>query len=453
MHVILSIFGLAIFLGFTAFAIHSWREVERRAAVISIAAAVILSTPYLASVLLPHGWQYLLLIFTMLLILLAFILLIFDRSTSDRLPDAPCSRVDERDNMFSRYDLKTGSREYEMYYQIRPENEKTDASIRALPGLMSRASKEASLLPFSTASASFSLTEAVQESVDGSRASTKQLIDPDEIITYLKGMAAYLGAQSVGATKLRDYHVYSVSGRGTDPYGEAIPLVHDFAIAVTVEMDYRMMGTAPEAPVVMESARQYVNAGMIALQLAFFIRSLGYGARAHIDGNYQVIAPLVARDAGLGEIGRMGLLMTPELGPRVRIAVVTTDLPLQPDQRQDGSSVIDFCGICEKCAENCPSRAIPFGERKRQDGAYRWIIDPVKCFRYWNVIGTDCGVCMKVCPYSHPDTFFHKAVRQAVERSRTLGRAAKTLDDLFYGRTPAHRPPPEWLGKAIQPHS
>lgn len=67
------------------------------------------------------------------------------------------------------------------------------------------------------------------------------------------------------------------------------------------------------------------------MQLAEFMRSIGYPARAHIDGSYRVVCPLVARDAGLGEIGRMGLLMTPELGPRVRIAVVTTDLPLVPD--------------------------------------------------------------------------------------------------------------------------
>ena len=46
------------------------------------------------------------------------------------------------------------------------------------------------------------------------------------------------------------------------------------------------------------------------VQLGYLIRSLAYPARTHIDGNYRVIAPLVARDAGLGEIGRMGLLMT-----------------------------------------------------------------------------------------------------------------------------------------------
>ena len=49
----------------------------------------------------------------------------------------------------------------------------------------------------------------------------------------------------------------------------------------------------------MESAQQYLNAGAIAAQIAAAIQSLGYEACAHIDGNYQVVYPLVARDAGL----------------------------------------------------------------------------------------------------------------------------------------------------------
>ena len=90
------------------------------------------------------------------------------------------------------------------------------------------------------------------------------------------------------------------------------------------------------------------------------IRSLGYPARAHIDANYRVVCPLVARDAGLGEIGRMGLLMTPGPGPRVRLAVVTTDVPLVSDERLRDDSMIDFCTRCKKCAEVCQPDAISF---------------------------------------------------------------------------------------------
>ena len=75
--------------------------------------------------------------------------------------------------------------------------------------------------------------------------------------------------------------------------------------------------------------------------------------------------------------------------------------------------MLDFCTICKKCADNCPSHSIPAGDREPIDGGLRWAIDADSCFRYWNAIGTDCGRCMTVCPYSHPDNAAHNLVRWA----------------------------------------
>ncbi|HRW63323.1 MAG TPA: 4Fe-4S dicluster domain-containing protein, partial [Bacteroidales bacterium] len=170
-----------------------------------------------------------------------------------------------------------------------------------------------------------------------------------------------------------------------------------------------------------------------------------YSAKAHIDGNYELICPLVARDAGLGEIGRMGLLMTPKLGPRVRIAVVTTELPLIMDNQKDNSHIIDFCEICKKCADICPSASIPDGTRENIDGALRWKINHEKCFTYWCTVGTDCGKCMTVCPFSHPDNFLHNIIRWGIYNSYIFRRFALFMDDLFYGRKPKTKPISSWM--------
>ena len=220
---------------------------------------------------------------------------------------------------------------------------------------------------------------------------------------------------------------------------------HDYAIAITVEMDKSMLNRGPRGPTVMESSQQYVDSGVIAVQLAAFIRNLGHPARAHIDGNYRVVCPLVARDAGLGEIGRMGLLMTPDLGPRVRIAVVTTDLSLQPDLRIPDDSVLDFCIHCRKCATSCPPWAIPFEDRKEIDGVSRWQINQELCYIYWSHTGTDCGRCVTVCPYSHPDRLLHRSVRWGVRRSHMFRRMAIVLDRLFYGRKPPPVQVARWM--------
>jgi reductive dehalogenase len=262
---------------------------------------------------------------------------------------------------------------------------------------------------------------------------------------FIKSLAQYFGALEVCITELRAEHVYSHIGRGPGEWGAPLEPEHKYAIAFTVEMDESIMGAAPEAPVTMESAHQYVEAGRVAVQLAQTIRAWGYPARAHMDGNYRVICPLIARDAGLGEIGRMGLLMTPRQGPRVRIAVVTTDLDLVADPEVQDSSMIDFCAVCGKCAENCPPKAISFDRRIEIDGALRWHIDSDLCYRYWTAIGTDCGRCMSVCPYAHPDTIYHNVIRWGNRHSGTFRRAAVWMDDLFYGAEPVRRGPPVWI--------
>jgi ferredoxin len=350
--------------------------------------------------------------------------------------------VDERDIQFARARLRPGSPEYESYYALRPENRARDDRTRALPGLLSPDATLADPVAFASAEASNLVVESLRRVVDGPVAPTRRERSPAAATAEIKRLASVHGARDVGVTELRPYHVYTHVGRGAGKYGEPIVLEHRWAVALTVEMGYGALRYAPAGPVVAETTRLYVESAKIAVQVAAVIRSMGYPARAHVDGNYRVIAPLVAWDAGLGELGRMGLLMTPRVGPRVRIAVVTTDLPLVPDAPGDDTSVIDFCTVCRKCADNCPSGSIPSGDREPIDGALRWAIDADSCFRYWNAIGTDCGRCLTVCPYSHPDGAAHNLLRMAIRRSAAARRAALWLDDLFYGRKPRPRKPP-----------
>jgi epoxyqueuosine reductase QueG len=163
-----------------------------------------------------------------------------------------------------------------------------------------------------------------------------------------------------------------------------------------------------------------------------------------------VVCPLVARDAGLGEIGRMGLLMTPELGPRVRIAVVTTNLPMKFDVKKRDLSMINFCRKCKKCADVCPPQAIPFDDRIKIDGVLRWQINSEACFTFWCKIGTDCGRCMSVCPYSHPNNLLHNLVRSGIRQSALFRLLAIKMDDFFYGSRPAPQELPDWIENVVQ---
>src|SRR5512143_3680885 len=70
---------------------------------------------------------------------------------------------------------------------------------------------------------------------------------------------------------------------------------------------------------------------------------------------------MAATSAGLGWIGKNGLLISPDFGPRLSLATVLTDAPFEPDEPVEHS----LCGNCSLCAVYCPSKAITGAEWSR----------------------------------------------------------------------------------------
>ena len=470
------VLGGLIGLGLLAVAVVSWREEEPRAVRVSLVLAVVLSLPYLVAGLVVWSGQAVLagvlIGVTVLVAVAAAVVLLVpvgrSRVSEESTDDSPTERIDERTIMFSRVLLKPGSERAEEYYRTHPEHRAPDDRFRSRPGLMQPGSTQYDPVMFAAADASFaavaqfhgivedrewgaedSAAASADPSIDPAMltGARKERFDPDpaEMTRFVKAWAHKLGAVACGVTELRDEHYYTMVGRGPQ-WGDAVQREHRFGIVIAVEMDKAALDRAPAGPTLMESAQQYLESGAVAVQLTELCRNLGWPARAHIDGNYRVVCPLVARDADLGEIGRMGLLMTPRLGPRVRLAVVTTDLPLVAGPPRREPATLDFCRICKKCAEVCPAQAIPVDDARDIGGVRRWQIDQEACFTYWCAVGTDCGRCVAVCPYSHPDNALHAVVRWAVARSALFRPLALRLDDLFCGRRPAALALEEWQG-------
>lgn len=442
----LTVFFALNAVGFTAFTLTSLRERQARAARLSglfaLGTMLLLALVWIA----PAWLQTMTAALLGAAMLAGFVMLLWPVGRNHDPSPAPAGRVDERTILFARARLHPGTDNYTKYYADHPEHLAPDDAFRQNPGLLEPGTAFYDPLLAASPEGGFFLTESLRQAVDGPVAPKKADYNPERMTRYIKNLAHYHGAHTVGICELQPYHLYSRIGRGTGEYGAAVTLNHKMAIALTVEMDHTMINTGPRTPAVMESARQYAESAKIAVILAAAIRSLGYPARAHIDGNYRLIAPLVAKDAGLGEIGRMGLLITPRLGPRIRLAVVTTDLPLVPDPPAWDPTVIDFCTVCQKCAAACPAQAIPYGERQAYpDGTLRWKLDPERCYTYWTRVGTDCGRCMAVCPYAHENNFMHNLIRFGVNRSGNFRRAASFMDDLFYGKKPPPLPPPDWI--------
>jgi len=306
---------------------------------------------------------------------------------------------DERDTMFARKALRPDSDAYRDYYERHPENKKIDDHLREL----SKRLKENPVIDpvkNNLVDAAFSFLADINHLSDGLPTSERLPVEPEKITEFLKQTAREYGADLIGIAKINKDHFYSHRGRKPENYGEAVDVDHGFAIVFAVEMEKNKIDLAPAIEENIEVSRIYVKISIIGMILAYYLRRLGYEARNHMDANYLLPLPSLAEEAGLGELGRIGFLVTKEFGPRVRLGAVTTNLELVLDEKQD-FGIRKFCETCHLCEKACLGHAIPADASSEDGGRHYWQTTGEKCYEVWKRIGTDCGVCMKVCPFSN----------------------------------------------------
>jgi len=304
--------------------------------------------------------------------------------------------------------------------------------------------------------------------------------NPDDITRRIKKAANYYGADLVGICKLDRRWLYShttaqasivkmdmdggppdsanlpqpgdMNAGPPDPanlpippemefFPQDVPEEYQYAIVTAYEMDYTLLNYY----------QTYINVGAIGMGysrvaitnnfLAACIRNLGYKAITSTINRVALHTPM-AMLAGLGEVGRHGMLITPQFGPRVRIGIILTDLPLVPDAPIE-FGVTEFCNVCMKCADMCPSKSISKGKRlpittgnrSQIINTIKWEMNPESCQLHWFRGGKDCAMCLSICPYNKVNTWPHRSVRWFSDHARWLDSLFVKMDDLFgYGK-------------------
>jgi reductive dehalogenase len=267
-------------------------------------------------------------------------------------------------------------------------------------------------------------------------------VAPQTLTRHLKQTARLYGADLVGIARVNPLWVYA-RDQQEDPV--ELPAGMDTAVVLAVSMDYGRMAASPSAIAGAATGAGYSRMAFTSACVARYLTRLGWRALA-ADNGMALSIPL-AIDAGLGELGRNGLLITPEFGPRVRLCKVFTNAPLAPDvPRQFG--VREFCDVCMKCAATCPSRSISREGMTRRGpspsnnpGATKWYINPDTCLAFWRRNGTSCSNCIRTCPFNKLPGRIHGWARGLIRlRSRTLNRLLVRVDDLCgYGSSRAAR--------------
>ncbi|MYK61124.1 MAG: hypothetical protein F4034_03980 [Chloroflexi bacterium] len=241
--------------------------------------------------------------------------------------------------------------------------------------------------------------------------------EPDlehDVTTDIREKARELGFGEVGYTRYDRRYTYQ-SKKGWVKFNNAICLA--------LEQDYWQTQTIPSLEAEFAHFGTYEIAGALALDLAEHIRSLGYHAQVHSpNDNSGAFIPLFV-EAGLGQLGANGQLLSPHFGSRARLMLITTDAPVVHDEPVD-YGINKFCEECQVCVVRCPARAL-LREKVWYRGVKKNKLVYDRC-RPVMVTYERCAVCMKVCPVQRYG--MKPVMEHYIETSEILGKGTPNLE-------------------------
>lgn len=209
--------------------------------------------------------------------------------------------------------------------------------------------------------------------------------DPERLTAAVRAEARRLGLSAVGFAAY-DPHYTFAEYAGKHDEGSVIVCAY--------EQDWAATQTAPSGRAERAAFDAYAGLTDRAVALARFVEGQGHRANAHsFLGDTMTIAYAV--EAGLGQLGMNGQLLTPQAGSRVRISVITTDAKFVHDSPVD-YGIDKICDTCQICVRRCPVGAIP-NRRQESRGVTKAKIKTERCFPVVSR-AEGCAVCMKVCP-------------------------------------------------------
>ncbi|OQO70681.1 tRNA epoxyqueuosine(34) reductase QueG [Enterococcus villorum] len=130
----------------------------------------------------------------------------------------------------------------------------------------------------------------------------------------------------------------------------------------------------------------------------------------------ELVDVAVAQRAGLGFIGRNGLLITEEFGSFVYLGEIVTNIVFEPDEPG-----VFGCGDCTRCISACPTKALLGDGRMNAQKCLSYQtqtkgIMPNEYRKKMRNVIYGCDICQLVCPYNRGKDFhFHKEMEPQVD--------------------------------------
>jgi epoxyqueuosine reductase QueG len=240
-------------------------------------------------------------------------------------------------------------------------------------------------------------------------ASVKRQASAEEFAAEATNFANAHEAGGVGIAAMDPLYVF-----------EGYSINEPWVIVLALAPDYERLKEVPSDETngigVTEIGEQYARGTRVSFALANWIRSQGYNAYAYPGPSASallLIPPAIA--SGLGELGKHGSLINRQYGAGLRLAAVTTDMPLVAT-KPDRFGADEFCATCQICTNACPPAAIS-EQKQLVRGVERWYVDFDKCIPFF-AESASCGICIAECPWTRPSV-----------RPKLLATMARRLDE------------------------
>jgi ferredoxin len=239
----------------------------------------------------------------------------------------------------------------------------------------------------------------------------------EDVAELVKTKARELGFVEVGITRYDPRYAF-ISKKREVKYPHVVCLMYEenFAATQTIPSVENLNGRLITSPTNMQRS----------LDLGNYIRSLGYHAQI-INTDFAVMIPMFV-EAGLGQQGACGYLLSPHIGNRGRLQAIVTDANVSYDPPVD-YGIHAFCQICQVCVNRCPGRAL-----MRDKIWWRGVEKNKLAFQRCRPVMaryTGCGVCMKVCPVQKYG--LKNVMEHYIATGQVLGKGTHDLEGYSLG--------------------
>ncbi|MCX6013428.1 MAG: reductive dehalogenase, partial [Chloroflexi bacterium] len=302
---------------------------------------------------------------------------------------------------------------------------------------------------------------------------------PEENACMIRAAARFFGASQVGFVEIDDNTrklIYSYDQDGKKIDFENVEQAYEtedrrvipdkarwvivFSIQMSEDLVKRRVGKNSTPLSSSTSMMGYSEGRNVIDRLQIFLHVLGYQGLMGTWFNGLGIAPAFAVMAGLGEMSRTNLLITPEHGPVQRVYRIITDLPLAPTNPID-AGIMRFCRTCKKCAIMCPAHVLSTDTDTSWEIAGIWsspghkayhFTNSAKCMTQWRVSTSGCSTCISVCPYSKKESsLLHNVIQGTVAKTTMFNRFFTRMDGFLGYDKPKN--PEAWWDLDLPPYS